>query len=149
MIEFFRQLLFRDLLLKLLSLALSILIWVTVSISIRRDVSEVPGSNTYSRTFYDQPVVVMSSAGDVSAFRVKPSEVDITVQGDPEALRNLQSRQIHALVDLTGIEGSTNENRRRIDVTTPPGFTHVSVVPADVELIRPPVVNTAPSTTSP
>jgi YbbR domain-containing protein len=146
--EFLRQLFLRDLLLKLLSLALAMLIWVTVYISIRRDVSEVPGSNTYSRTFYDCPVLVVSSDSNVSTYRVKPNEVDITVQGDPEALRNLQARQIHAFIDLTDIE-DTSEATRRIDVTTPPGFTHVSVVPADVEIIRPATTPATVRTNSP
>jgi YbbR domain-containing protein len=136
MLRFLRHLFFVDWPLKLLSLALAVLIWVTVSLSIRRGVTEVPGTNIYSRTFYDQPVVVVSSAGDVSQFRVKPGEVAVTVQGEPDALRNLQARQVHALVDLTDIDPART-NRVRVEITTPPGFTHVSVVPAEVEIIRP------------
>jgi YbbR domain-containing protein len=137
MIEFLRELFFRDKVLKLFSLTLAVLIWATVSIAILRDVSVVPGSNsTYSRTFYDQPVTVISISKDTTGYRVQPGEVDITLQGDREGLRNLKSEQIHALVYLSEPKNGP-ENRGRIEVTTPPGFTHVSVVPAEVLVVPP------------
>lgn len=137
MIDFLRALFFRDKVLKLFSLTLAVLIWATVSIAILRDVSVVPGTAaTYSRTYFDQTIILISSAGDVRGYRVKPSEVDVTLQGDREALRKLKSSQIHALVDLTEFTPGVT-NMARIEVTTPPGFTHVSVVPAEVEIIPP------------
>ena len=65
--------------------------------------------------------------------------MDITLQGDREGLRNLRSEHIHALVYLSDVKNGS-EIQGRIEVTTPPGFTHVSVVPAEVQII-PPVRN--------
>jgi len=136
MLRFLRAFLLDDWPLKVISLALAVLIWVTVSLSISRGVSRVPGTDNYIRTFYDQPVDVVSSAGDVSGFRVRPGAVDVTVQGDLDRLRNLQATQVHVLADLTHYDPALT-NRVRVEVTTPPGFTHVGVVPAEVEIIRP------------
>lgn len=137
MINFLRNSVTQDLPLKLVSLALAVLIWITITVAIRRGPSEAPGANIYSRTFHNQPVLVVSSGEDVSRYRVKPGEVDVTVQGVPGALRNLQGHQVHARVYLSGFN-LTSTNRARVEVTTPPGFTYVSVVPADVEIVRPP-----------
>jgi YbbR domain-containing protein len=82
--------------------------------------------------------VILSSAQDVRSFRVNPSEVTVTVRGDSEALKLLQNRDIRVLVDLTGI-GSAQSLRKRIEVSTPAGITHVRVSPEDVEVLFPQV----------
>jgi YbbR domain-containing protein len=137
MINFLRNLLLRDLWLKLFSLALAVLIWLTVTFA-----QSGGGQNFFAnhavpeQTYYNIPVLVMSSAADVRSFKVNPSTVAVTVQGEEKLLQRLQSRDIRALVDLTGIE-SARGLRKRIEVTTPPGITFVQVVPNEVEVIVP------------
>ncbi len=139
MITFIRDLLFKDFWLKLFSLALAVLIWFTVSFAIKREVSPLPSLQISSgeRTFFNLPVVVMSSAADVRNFRVNPKEVEVTVQGDSKSLNKLQSKEIHVLIDLTDIE-PVGDLHKRIEVSTPPGVTHVRVYPQDVQVIFPP-----------
>jgi YbbR domain-containing protein len=137
-IAFFRQLIFHDFWLKLFSLALAVLIWVTVSFAIRQQGSPVStlGLPVKERSFFGLPVVVLSSAEDVRTFKVSPSEVEVTVQGEAKILDKLQGREIRVIVDLTGVT-SRGDFFKRIEVATPPGVTHVRVVPPEVQVLFP------------
>jgi YbbR domain-containing protein len=139
MIKFLRHIFIEDFLLKLFSLVLALLFWLTVSFAIRqKEVSPAPALtlNTEMHTFFNLPVVVMSSASDARNFKVSPSTVEVTVRGDAKTLANLQSKDIRAIVDLTGIEAA--RALKRIEVSTPAGVTHVRVVPEEVQVIVPP-----------
>jgi YbbR domain-containing protein len=137
MILFLRNLFFRDFWLKLFSLVLAILIWLTVSF-----VQSGGGRNFFTngaipeQTYYNIPVLVMSSAADVRDFKVSPSVVEVIVRGEARSLKDLQTKDIRALIDLTGIESSRGL-RKRIEVTTPAGITLVQVIPDEVEVIVP------------
>ena len=140
-----RNLIFKDWLLKVLSVTLAVFIWVTVSVLIRREEPRqelTPVLNTPARVFR-VPVLVMSAAADVRECRVKPESVEVTVRGEAAVLEKLQERDIHALVDLTDIE-SARGLRKRIEVTTPPGVVYTLVTPEDVEVVVPPKRPAAP-----
>ncbi len=134
MIAALRELIFHDFLLKLFSLALAVLIWFTIT-EVQKEASPLPRLtlNSEVRTFSNLPVVVMSAAQDVRSFKVYPSEVEVTVQGDAKILKTLTSKDIRVIVDLTGVEGSGGL-RKRIEVSTPSGVTHVRVEPQEVEV---------------
>ena len=140
MIALLRNLLVKDLTLKLFSLAIAILIYYTTSsfVDIRNELPPLPslGKAGTLHTFHDLPVLIVSAAADVRGFKVTPNTVDVTVQGDPKVLAGLESDQIRPLVDLTGL-GSATDLRKRIEVSTPPGVTHVLVMPAEVRVIFP------------
>jgi|SRR3954465_3640219 YbbR domain-containing protein len=131
MLLFLRDALFKDIWLKLFSLSLAVLIWFTVSYAI----PTLP-MHLVERTF-NLPVVVMSSAADVRNLKVNPAEVEVTVQGDSKTLSKLQTREIRVLVDLTDIT-PVGDVHKRIEVSTPPGVSHVRVQPEDVQIIFPP-----------
>jgi YbbR domain-containing protein len=138
MIRFIRDALLHDIWLKLFSLALAVLTWVTVSYAIQR--KQVPTANLSltadQLTFHKVPVVVLSAAQDSRGFKVFPPDVDVTVQGDARTLRRLQTSDIRALVDLTGVDGAT-DLWKRIEVATPAGVTYVRVYPQDAHIIFP------------
>jgi YbbR domain-containing protein len=140
MIAFLRHLLFDDFWLKLFSLALAVVIWITVSLAIQKEVSPAASlalTNPGRLTFSHLPVIVLSSASDVRSFKVNPNEVEVTVEGDIKRLQNLQPKDIRVMVDLTGIE-SARDLTKRIDVSTPAGVTHTMVAPQEVQIIIPP-----------
>jgi YbbR domain-containing protein len=138
MIAFLRNLFLEDIWLKLFSLALAVLTWLTVTVAIQKEVSPTEALiRNKELTFSNLPVVVLSAAGDVHAFRVDPKEVQLTVQGDPRILASLKPRDIRVMVDLTGID-PVGDVRKPIKVSTPAGVTHVRVVPQDVLVIFPP-----------
>jgi YbbR domain-containing protein len=123
---------------KIFSVALAVAIWLTVH-AISEDTSRRinPLSGLMTRTFEDVPVLVVSAAADVREFKVKPGAVQITVSGKPDAVTALDPRQIRVLVDLTGVEAAL-DLKKRVDVSTPPGITFVSAVPAEVDVVVPP-----------
>ena len=138
MITFFRELLFRDFLLKLFSLALAVLIWLVASISVQKQGS--PASTLIltpqERTFSNLPVLVMSSAQDVRNIKVNPNHVEVMVRGEAKLVQSLQGSDIRAMVDLTGIE-TARDLKKRIEISTPAGISHVLVAPEYVEVIYP------------
>jgi len=133
MIAFCRDLIFKDFWLKLFSLALAVLFWLTVSFAIPIS----PLAKAIERPFENLPVIVMSSASDVRSFRVNPAQVEVIIQGDPRILQGLEPKDIHVQVDLTDIEPVVGIVRKRIQVSTPAGVTHVRVIPDDVLIISP------------
>jgi len=139
MITFLRELVFHDFWLKLFSLALAVLIWLTVAFAIKKEGSPV-GALTVplqEMAFSNLPVVVMSSAQDVRSIRVSPSQVEVTVQGEAKALRGIQAKDIRVIVDLTDIEEAQGL-KNRIEVSTPPGISLVRVIPSEVQIVFPP-----------
>jgi len=136
MILFVRHLVFHDFWLKLFSLVLALLIWLTVKVAIRTEVSpETALANTIlpEQTFSSVPVLVVFAAPDARTVRINPTEVQITVRADPRLLQQLHARDLRAQVDLTGIQGARGL-RKEIEVTLPPGVTKVKVIPPDVEV---------------
>ncbi len=79
-----RDLLTKDLGWKIFSVALAIIIWLTVQ-TIRHEVATgaAPLSATMTRTFEKLPVIVVSAAADVRAVKVNPEFAQITVDGRP------------------------------------------------------------------
>ncbi len=139
MIQFLRNLFTKDLGLKLFSLALAILIYCTIySIAFPKEGPSLPSLAMASdvHTFYNVPVLVVSSAADVRHFKVSPDKVAVTVQGDPKVLARLESNEVRALVDLTGIESASHLSKS-IDISVPAGITRVRVVPSEVQVMFP------------
>ena len=122
---------------KLFSLFLALAIWLTVH-KIYEEPKTASGLVVGDTvTFGNLPVLVVSTASDVRDFRVAPASVAVKVSGPHEVMTDLQANQIHAMVDLTDIP-STRDLRRRVDISTPPGVTLVSVDPPKVGVIVPP-----------
>jgi len=132
-----RDIVIKDVGWKLFSLALATVIWFIV-----RPVSREPArpgnplAVSLSRTFTNLPVVVMSSAADVRAFRVKPDAVTVTVGGRREIVEALVERDLRVTVDLTEIE-SARGLQARVAVAVPPGVTFIEANPARVGVVVP------------
>jgi hypothetical protein len=131
MIKFLRHLFIEDFLLKLFSLGLAVVVWLIVTFASQKE------GGTASRVFYNLPVTVWSSAEDVHSFKVSPNDVVVTVQGDAKTLQNLQTKDIRATVDLTGV-AVARDLRKRIEVSVPAGVTYLRVDPEEVQVIFPP-----------
>jgi len=128
----------KDLRWKIFSLGLAVGIWLTVH-AISEDASRSvnPLNGLMTRTFQGVPVLVVSAAADVREFKVNPGAVQITVSGKPAVVNELDSRQIRVLVDLTGVEAA-KDLKKRVDVSTLPGITFISAMPAEVDVMVPP-----------
>ena len=128
MISAMRNILTNDLGWKLFSLALATLIWFTV-----RHETTAPAM----RTFANVPVLAVSAGADVREFKLNPDVVRVTISGRPSAVAALEQKDIHVIVDLTGVPVSA-DLVKRVDVSVPAGVTVVRVVPAGVSVVVPP-----------
>jgi YbbR domain-containing protein len=146
MIDLFLAIFVRDWPLKIFSLALAVLAWLAVTFSIRNEVVPLTSSRSAAeRTFYNVPVVPLSADSDVEHFRVKPAEVDVTVQGDTETLQQLRSSEVRVVADLTGVRLDSTNVLRRVEVVTPPHITHMQTKPEKVEVVPPPAARSKES----
>jgi YbbR domain-containing protein len=137
--QYFRNLIFGDWLLKLFSLMLALLTWLAVSDSLRKKAVEVPGKpDVTEKSYFDLPVRIVSGSADVHEYKLKPSEVNVKLQGDKDAMLAIERRMIHVQVDLTGAP-VTNGARRLVEVIPPAGTMVVEIQPAEVEVIPPPI----------
>jgi YbbR domain-containing protein len=131
MIRFLRHLVLDDFLLKLFSLALAVVVWLIVTFASQKEAGTTP------RVFYGLPVTALSSAEDVRNFKFSPNQVIVTVQGDAKAVQNLQSTDIRATVDLTGVAVALDLHKR-VEVSVPAGITCMRVAPEEVQVVFPP-----------
>jgi YbbR domain-containing protein len=134
MIAFLRQLIVHDFWLKLFSLVLAFLIWFTVSLALQKEGAPVPTAlgTKKQRVFFNLPVFINSSAEELRQAHVDPKDVAVTVEGEPGVVESLTSADVRVSVDLTGIQDA--QTRRRVQVSTPAGISHIRVVPEEVEV---------------
>jgi hypothetical protein len=134
-----RDLIVKDFWLKLFSLAVAVLIRVTVSTAIQQELNLTADTMNAvkPRTFPNLPVLVVSSAADVHEFKVQPGHVEVEVRGPASILSKLTEKDVRVTVELTSVEFAES-SRRRVDVSTPPGVTLVRVFPTDVDVLAPP-----------
>jgi YbbR-like protein len=135
MIVFARNLVTKDFWLKAFSLALAILIWLTVRFSISGETTTSPWLALLGRA-PDENIVsvpVHLPSGGLQTFSVDPPEVQVTLRGDPKLLKNLRKLDIRAQVDLTGIE-SANGLLRPVEIILPQGIAYTHIAPDEVEV---------------
>jgi YbbR domain-containing protein len=135
MIVFARNLVAKDFWLKAFSLALAILIWLTVWFSIHGESSSSPWLALIGHPPDENIVVVPvhGPSGLTQNFSADPAEVKITLRGDPKVLKSLRTEDIRAQVDLTGIE-SANGLLRTVEVILPQGVAYTHITPEEVEV---------------
>jgi YbbR domain-containing protein len=135
--QFFRNLILGDWLLKLFSLMLALLTWIAVSDSLRKKAVEVPGKpDLAEKHYFDLPVRIVSGSADVHDYKLKPSEVNVKLQGDKNTMLAVERRMIHVQVDLTNLT-ITNGTRRPVEVIPPAGTMAVEIQPGEIEVIPP------------
>lgn len=125
-----RDLLFKNLGWKLLSLALAAAIWLTV-----KTASTEAGALKEAK-FERLPVRIVSGSADARAFKVEPEFVAVTIRGRPETVERLTDAELRVFVDLTGAD-LDRDFRCRVEVSVPRGITVVNVEPADAVVLVP------------
>lgn len=130
MADLSRNILFRNFGWKLLSLALAIVIWLTIkALSAEQGQSE--------RMFVNLEVQIVSSTADVRAYRIEPRSVNVTVKGRPGAVGRLTEREIRVFADVTSMD-VTQSFRQHLEVAVPNGITVVRFEPTEVQITPPP-----------
>lgn len=143
MADLSRHVLFRNFGWKLLSLALAIVIWLTI-----KTLSAEQGQT--ERMFVNLEIQILSGTADVRAFRVEPATANVTIKGRPGAVNRMVEREIRAQVDITSAD-VTQSFQRHVDIIVPNGITVVRFEPTEVLITPPPkpepkIIITAPRT---
>jgi hypothetical protein len=126
MIAFLRNLVTRDLGLKVVALALALLIWSTVHFA----------GPQATRTFRDLPVRIVATSVDARELRAEPAVVDVTLRGDKATVDRFNPNFIRVTTDTTGLRPA-QRLRQRVDVALPPGVTLVRATPSIVDIVGP------------
>jgi hypothetical protein len=128
MIVFARNLIAKDFWLKLFSLALAILIWLTVWFSIHGETTTSPWLALIGRPPDESALTVPVYVPDGTS---EPSQVTVTLRGDVQILKTLTPQDIHAEVNMTGVE-SANGLLRPVEIILPKGIFYTRVEPDEV-----------------
>jgi YbbR domain-containing protein len=133
MIVFVRNLVVKDFWLKLFSLALAILIWLTVNFSINKEVS--PWSALIGHTADEKVLAVPVSVPttDARTITVEPAQVQVTLRGDPKILKSIGTEDVRVIVDLAGVQMADGLSRH-VQVILPPGISFTQLSPDAVEV---------------
>jgi YbbR domain-containing protein len=87
-----RSLILNHFWLKLISLVLAILIWLTVKSDL--------GSGEATRTFANRPILLLTDNAEHVAVAANPSQASITVRGPTGLLNELTEQDIHVYVRI-------------------------------------------------
>jgi hypothetical protein len=128
MIVFTRNLVTKDFWLKLFSLALATLIWLTVWFSTHGETTTSPWLALLGRP-PDESVLTVPI--HVPGGTCDPAEVTVTLRGDQRILKSLKPQNIRAEVDLTGVQ-SANGLVRPVEIILPKGIFYTRVEPEEV-----------------
>jgi len=122
---------------KLFSLALATLIWLTVKFAISNNINPAagPATQAVSRTFARVPVTVMRSAADVRNFQMIPGEVSLTLTGPPEILDRLTAQNIDVFINMTDVH-DTAGLVKKVQAHVPPEVTVTRMEPPAVRIER-------------
>jgi hypothetical protein len=128
MIVFARNLVTKDFWLKLFSLALAILIWLTVWFSIHGETTTSPWLALIGRPPDESVLTVPVHVPEGTS---EPAEVSVTLRGDPQILKTLKPQNIRAEVDMTGVEAA-NGLVRPVEIILPKGISYTRLEPDEV-----------------
>lgn len=108
--------------LKLFSLILATLLWLTIRSNLDQDTREV------TRRFDNVAVALLSDTAERRTFALDPAQVSVTVKGPKAVIDGLGD--IHAYVELASHAGNTGNYT--VEVLAPAGVTVVLVSPRTV-----------------
>ena len=117
---------------KLSSLILAAGVWYHYK-SADSDSQVAPTLFPGSRIFVGMPVEILKGAQDLRNFRVTPEEVDVTVSGEYQTIKNLSSTNVRVFVAVTGM--LTNiVTTNRVQIKSIPGVKLEKSIPEAVRL---------------
>ena len=122
--------------LKILSLVLAMLIWFVINTNFAPTDMRLPQNPLRPSVVRDfrVPVMVMTSAANRQLFEITPSEVRVTVSGDPAVVGQLTPDEIQVMVRL--VEVSDAQGSFRLEAKAPPEINtrDLTIFPPNVQV---------------
>lgn len=121
---------------KIFSLVLALIIWSTFKQSDGALVGwfyDVTNA-TQTRDFIGVPLSVLNNAKDGHDYRLTPNAVDVSISGEPEAVRDLAITDLTLFVDMRGSNEKQSTNRVQINHSVP--LARVLINPPYVQVNR-------------
>lgn len=112
--------------LKLFSLVLATMIWFAIFGAQNNLRPDRTALGAVTRKVERVPITVMKSAADLRAFRVEPSQIDVTVRGPIAEVQALTARQLEVFINLTDVHDTAGLSKK-ILVHAPAGIAVVEV----------------------
>ena len=95
----------KDLTWKLFSLILAVGLWITIhNLRETPEAAVSPFATVSTITFTNLPVLAVSTSADVHSAQIVPNTITVKVSGPSDVMAVLQANNLHATVNLTGIE---------------------------------------------
>lgn len=119
--------------LKIFSLFLAGLIWVTIRIAIQKEISNQPpnSDDLVTNVFPRLPVGLLTSPSDPRKFTCDPPEVTVIISGDAQLMRHVRSQDIEVFVKLMEIRQAV-KFLKKLQFYLPPGVALVRIQPSTV-----------------
>lgn len=132
-----RQLILNNLGWKVAALLLATAVWFTMKSGEPVEI-HAHGLFTSTRVLVGLPVQKLQSPDDPRNFRVKPTEVNVTVSGEIPVLEKLDPADIHPFVAITTLV-TNSVSTNKLQIQAPPGIKLEKANPESVqlELIQP------------
>jgi YbbR domain-containing protein len=121
--------------LKIFSLFLATLIWVSIQFGMDNNL-KLPQNlilNVENKGMLHLPVGVLTASSNLTSYVVSPNEVLVSLTGDAAAIRELTPRTVKAYVDLTQNQQAQSDVHT-VRVHLPAGVTLLRVVPQSVRV---------------
>lgn len=120
--------------LKIFSLGLATIIWMTVHSGITHDLTLTnPNIAHPYRTGLDLPVSIITQPGDARVFKISPKQATATIIGEEPIVRRMSAKEIKVYVDLSDMK-SKGETNGELHVDAPKDILVIGLDPAAVQI---------------
>lgn len=128
-----QDLILRNFWLKFFSVALAIVIWLSIHYDIHygSPLTQLSINHLLAQEYIRVPVTLVTNSADARVFRITPSEVVVIAVGGETALRRAADKNVKVTLDLTDFH-SKETVPMELQSTAPPDVTVVEISPSTV-----------------
>jgi YbbR domain-containing protein len=120
--------------LKVVSFILATFLWLVINY----EIGQSPSGNEVAQEFKYVRVRVLTDVKDHKDYQVIPSEVSLTVSGDPLTIRRLREKDFQVFINMSESTDFLSGYIRKVEVVKPIGINLIKVDPpiVRVEMVK-------------
>ncbi|HEX4122629.1 MAG TPA: hypothetical protein VH619_18600 [Verrucomicrobiae bacterium] len=133
----FQDLILRNFWLKFFSVALAIVIWLSIHYDIHEGSpsAQMSINRLAAQEYIRVPVTLVTNTGETRVFKVTPSDVVVIAVGEESALRRAANEKLKVSLDLTDFH-SKDPTPMELQTSAPPDVTVMEVTPSTVTVTQ-------------